>query len=132
MDFIGHDYFNVGGLDDEPDKDDPFEFFGVFFVEFLTPQAKPKGPSKPLKTGIDLVDVRSGRGGKKSGRSGGITLEWWKCYLDSCASYHTFFVKEFLKNTQEGGGTMTGNCNAGTTRITKKGSYGDLQVWLNK
>ena len=27
---------------------------------------------------------------------------------------------------------MTGNCNAGTTRITKKGSYGDLQVWLNK
>ena len=27
---------------------------------------------------------------------------------------------------------MAGNCNTGTTRITKKGFYGDLQVWLNK
>ena len=95
-------------------------------------QAKPKGVSKPPKTGIALADVKSGRGGKKSGCSGRITLEWWKHYLDSCASYHTFFVKEFLKSIEEGGGTMTGNCNAGTTRITKKGSYGDLQVWLNK
>ena len=27
---------------------------------------------------------------------------------------------------------MIGSCNAGTTRITKKGSYGDQQVWLNE
>ena len=27
---------------------------------------------------------------------------------------------------------MTGSCNAGTTRITKRGFYGDLQVWLNE
>ena len=31
-------------------------------------------------------------------RSRRNTLDWWKCYLDSCASYHTFFVREFLKN----------------------------------
>ena len=27
---------------------------------------------------------------------------------------------------------MTGSCNAGTTRITKRGFYGDLQVWRNE
>ena len=34
------------------------------------------------------------------GISGGkrLTLQWWKVYLDSCAIYHTFFVREFLKN----------------------------------
>ena len=52
--------------------------------------------------------------------------------MDSCASYHTFFVKEFLKNIQEGGATMTGRCNTDTTRTSKRGSYGDFKVWLNK
>ena len=61
-----------------------------------------------------------------------MTLEWWKCYLDSCASYHTFFVKEFLKNIFEGVATMTGRCNAGTTVSSKRGTYGDFKVWLNK
>ena len=27
---------------------------------------------------------------------------------------------------------MIGSCNVGTTRITKRGIYGDLQVWLNE
>ena len=22
-----------------------------------------------------------------------FTLTWWKCYLDSCATYHSFFVE---------------------------------------
>ena len=78
------------------------------------------------------MDVKSGRGDKKSGRGHRITLEWWKCYIDSCASYHNCFAKMFLKNIKEGGGTMTGSSNVGTTKITKKGSYGDLQVWLNE
>ena len=52
--------------------------------------------------------------------------------MDCCASYHTFFVKEFLKNTQEGGATMTGRCNAGTTRTNKRGSYKDFKGWLNE
>ena len=76
VDLMGADHFNVGELDDEPDKDTPFGFVGVQFGEFLTHQAKPKGPSKPLKIGISLADVKSGRGGKKSGRSHRITLEW--------------------------------------------------------
>ena len=85
--------------------------------------------SKSARVGIDLVDVESD---KKSGRSRRRTLEWWKAYLDSCASYHTFFSKVHLKSIKEGGGTMTGNCNAGTTHIRKKGYFGDLQVWLNE
>ena len=71
------------------------------------------------------MDVEFTRGGR-------LTMEWWKCYLDSCVSYHTFFVREFLQNIHKGRGTMTGNCNEGTTRINKRGSYGDFQVWLNK
>ena len=46
VDFMGADHFNVGELDDEPDEDDPFGFFGVQFGEFSTHQAEPKGPSK--------------------------------------------------------------------------------------
>ena len=53
-------------------------------------------------------------------------------YLDSCASYHTFFVKGFLMNIYEGTGAMNGNCNAGTTRIIKQGYYSKLRVWLNE
>ena len=26
------------------------------------------------------------------------TLDRWKLYLDSCAIYHSFFAKEFLRN----------------------------------
>ena len=43
----------------------------------------------PANSKVDsdaLTDVRSG-GNKR------LTLNWWKLYLDSCASYHTFFVK---------------------------------------
>ena len=61
-----------------------------------------------------------------------MTLDWWKLYLDSCASYHTFFVKEFLMNIYECAGAMNRNCNAGTKRITKRGYYGRLRVWLNE
>ena len=68
------------------------------------------------------------------GISGGkrLTLQWWKVYLDSCATYHTFFVKEFLRNIVENKGTMKGNCNAGETEITKRGYFGKLRAWLNE
>ena len=54
VDFIGHDHFNVGGLDDEPDKDDPFRFFGFAFEEFSMPQAEPTCPSKPPRQELPL------------------------------------------------------------------------------
>ena len=46
--------------------------------------------------------------------------------------YHTFFIKEFLKNIEENMGTMHGNCNAGETKITKRGYFGQIRVWLNE
>ena len=35
-------------------------------------------------------------------------------------------------NIYEGAGAMNGNCNAGTTRMKKRGYYGRLRVWLNE
>jgi len=60
-----------------------------------------------------------------------FTLDWWKCYLDSCATYHTFFVKEFLSKVHTGTATMKGSCNAGTVSTNTRGWYGEFKVWLN-
>ena len=35
-------------------------------------------------------------------------------------------------NISEGAGVMNVNCNAGTTRMTKRGYYGRLRVWINE
>ena len=56
-------------------------------------------------------------------RSRRHTLDWRKCYLDSCASYDTFFVRKFLKNIEEDGFTMDGNCNVGSVLLKEKGWY---------
>ena len=58
-------------------------------------------------------------------------LTWWKRYLDSCATYHSFFIEEFLRNVREGNSTMSGSCNAGTVSTNTKGWYGDFKIWLN-
>ena len=60
-----------------------------------------------------------------------LTLTWWKCHLDSCTCYHSFFVEEFLRDIREGKSTMEGSCNAGIVLINTKGWYGDFEVWLN-
>ena len=43
------------------------------------------------------------------------TLDRWKLYIDSCATYQSFFVKEFLRNIENGDTPLTGSCNAGIT-----------------
>ena len=68
----------------------------------------------------------------KRGIKSKYALDWWKCYLDSCATYHTFFVKEFLSNVRKGNVTMTGSCNAGTTESNVTGWFGKFKVWLNE
>ena len=35
-------------------------------------------------------------------------------------------------NIYEGAGEMNGNCNAGNTRMNKRGYNGKLRVWLNE
>ena len=91
-------------------EDNPFGFFGINFGEHgaetlaKITKAAPEGKS----TSVEIAMTGVSSGGKR------LTLDWWKVYLDSCASYHTFFIKAFLKNIEESG-TMNGNCNAGTT-----------------
>ena len=60
------------------------------------------------------------------------TLSTWKLYLDSCTTYHLVFVDWCLDNVRSVGVSLTGHCNAGTTTSTKKGLYGQFEMWLNK
>ena len=49
------------------------------------------------------------------------TLESWKLYLDSCATFHIAFVTIMLDDVGESGTTLVENCNAGVTPSTQKG-----------
>ena len=57
-----------------------------------------------------------------------FTLDKWKCYLDSCATYHTFFVREFLDRMYLGKIAMHGSCNAGTVTNNARGWYGKFKA----
>ena len=61
-----------------------------------------------------------------------FTLDWWKVYLDSCATYHTFFIEEFLRGIYTSKTVMNGSCNAGTVSTRRKGWFGEFEVWYNK
>ena len=59
----------------------------------LPAKAVTVGPVKkvrptPSKEGSVLANVPAIR----------FTITWWKCYLDSCATYHSLFMEEFLHN----------------------------------
>ena len=135
-------FYNVGNvsLSDIEDKwkstiwmsvSDVSEVGGVTFSENEWKKQGQKG--RPTKNNIkparrhymEGTALVNGKGIKR-------TICCWKCYLDSCASYHTFFSEEFLTDIKESDTTMTGRCNA-VTKVTKmKGTYGDFQVWLNR
>ena len=114
-DFVGVQEMNVGETVVEPAvepnfKDNPFGFFGINFGKFGKDASIKAGTEgKSTSVGVALTDVSSG-GNKR------LTLNWWKVYLDSCAPYHTCFIKAFLRNIEEIR-TMNGNCKAGTTKI---------------
>ena len=104
---------------------------GVTFAEsHWNKQDQKSGPTKNMITpdrrnDMEVTALIDRKGDKR-------TLCWWKCYLYSCASYHTLFSEEFLTDVKESDATMTGRCNAGTTVTKKKETYGYFQVWLNK
>ena len=84
----------------------------------------PKGSEKPVKTEIPgpwLAEVPGPR----------FTLDWWKVYLDSCATYHSFFVKKFLRGIYTSKTIINGSCNARTVATRKKGWFGEFEVWYN-
>ena len=66
--FLGGNHFNVGAINNAPDEDDPCGFFVVGFGEFqvgveLANVHVVSPPKKPKSVGIELADVKSGRGG---------------------------------------------------------------------
>ena len=78
---------------------------------------------KNLNSTITLANAsdRSAKDVTKKPEENRYTLDRWKLYLGSCATYHSFFAKEFLRNTKEGDTTLTGRCNAGTTVTNARG-----------
>ena len=89
----------------------------------------PKGSEKPV-----MAKIAGLRFAKVLGLR--FMLDWWKVYLDSCATYHTFFVKEFLQGIYTSKTVMNSSCNAGSVSTRKKGwlanlKYGTIStVWL--
>ena len=58
---------------------------------------------------------RSAKTANKKFKDNRYTLDRWKLYLDSCATYHSFLAKELCTNIKDGDTILTGSCNAGTT-----------------
>ena len=61
-----------------------------------------------------------------------FTLDKWKLYLDSCATYHSAFVEWYLDNTHDVDTVLKGTCNAGVTTSSEKGYFGGFEMWLNR
>ena len=85
---------------------------------------KPLKKTVKVSVSVKAVAVKSVKKSRPSSRQEGsvlanaptrrFTLKWWKCYLDSCATYHSFFTEEFVYDVKEGTSTLKGSCNAGT------------------
>ena len=117
--------------EDSPPEDEDLNGEGCVLAQNLTPEGE--STKRPIKINIGGIKAQPKRWKMMAKmRSRRHALDWWKCYLDSCASYHTFFVREFLKNVEEDGSTINGNCNAGSVLLKEKGWYKNFQVWLNK
>ena len=61
-----------------------------------------------------------------------FTLDWYKLYLDSCATYHSACVRKPLNEIREVKTVLQGNCNAGVSTSNEKGYYGLWNFWLNE
>lgn len=98
----------------------------------LPKDCEDEGVKKCAKERVGTVSVNKESKGYPKIKYGRYTLDWWKCYLESCASYYTFFVRKFLCHVQDSSSTMNGRCNAGTVLLRQKGWYKKFQVWLNE
>ena len=61
-----------------------------------------------------------------------LTLDSNKLYLDSCATYHSAFVRLMLDDVKTATTILQGNCNAGVSTSNEKGFYGLWNFWLNE
>ena len=61
-----------------------------------------------------------------------FTLNPHNLYLDSCATYHSAFVRDMLSNVKTGNTVLQGQCNSGVSTSAEKGVYGQWAFWLNE
>ena len=61
-----------------------------------------------------------------------FTLDSHKLYLDSCATYHSAFVRWMLDDLKTVTMVLKGTCNAGVSTSNEKGFYGLWNFWLNE
>ena len=64
--------------------------------------------------------------------TGGFNLDNRKFYPNSYATYHNFFVKEFLDRVSLGKTVRNASCNAGTVTTNIRGCCGEFKVWLSE
>ena len=78
-----------------------------------------KNCTKNLNSTVMLVNAnsRSVRAAPTKSEDNRYTLDKWMLYLDSCATHHYFFAKEFFRNIKIGDTSLTSSYNAGTTVI---------------
>jgi len=72
--------------------------------------------------GVNMLEPAQQESAQESG-TGRLTLDSWKLYLDSCATYHSAFVKWILTNVHEVNMVLKGNCNASVTSSNTNGYY---------
>ena len=60
------------------------------------------------------------------------TMDPNKLYLDSAATYHSMFVRWYLKNVRDAGRLLRGNCNAGVSESPQIGDLEVFEMWLNE
>ena len=101
---------------------------GFVLAENLTPEGK--STKRPIKINIGGNKAQPKRWKMMTKmRSRRHTLDWWKCYLDSCASYHTFLSASFSRTPKKMGLQWMGTATRGLyysrrkagTRIFKYG-----------
>ena len=78
---------------------------------------------------VTFAEITKGVSKRVSAR---FTLDWYKLYLDSCATYHAVFVRSLLHDVREVKTVLQGNCNAGVSTSNEQGYNGLWNFWLNE
>ena len=109
----------------------PAELAAVRQVDLPANFLAPKSYSDIVR-GTSLLNPGEKRVSFSADTKGRDTLDWWKLYLDSCATFHTSFVRDMLSDVYKSKVTLHGSCNAGTTISSEKGYLGPFDLWLNE
>ena len=109
----------------------PAELAAVRQVDLPANFLAPKSYSDIVR-GTSLLNPGEKRVSFSADTKGRDTLDWWKLYLDSCATFHTSFVRDMLSDVYKSKVTLHGSFNAGTTISSEKGYLGPFDLWLNE